>query len=79
MLICLSAHPTAAVEIATPSARNDGVYRWLVLLYLRCGHRTWSAGAVPPPYGFGRCQSVQLYRLGIVHIAEVSLHPLTIT
>ena len=25
------------------------------------------------------CKSIQFYRLGIVHIAEVSLHPLTIT
>ena len=33
MLICLSAHPTPAVEIATPSARNDSGDRRLVLLF----------------------------------------------
>ena len=30
------------------------------------------------PYAMA-CKSVQFYRLGIVHIAEVSLRPLTIT
>ena len=30
------------------------------------------------PYAMA-CESVQFYRLGIVHIAEVSLRPLTIT
>ena len=32
MLTYISSHPTAAVEIATPSARNDVVIWWLVLL-----------------------------------------------
>ena len=48
MLISLSAHPTPAVEIATPSARNDMVigggsfyFAWAII-------GTWSAGAMPP-------------------------------
>ena len=48
MLIYLPENPTAAVEIATPSARNDGGGRWLVLLFCLGGHRARTAGAVPP-------------------------------
>ena len=43
MLTYISSHPTAAVEIAAPSARNDVVIWWLVLLLCLGGHRK-SAG-----------------------------------